>query len=66
VFPRQGRGLRNAPVPVLEGLTIPAVIIELGFATNIKDRKKLASRKIQQSIAKALSRSIKEYFHTEG
>ncbi len=66
VFPRQGRGLRNAPVPVLEGLTIPAVVIELGFATNIKDRKKLLSRKIQQSIATALSKSIKEYFSTEG
>ena len=66
VFPRQGRGLRNAPIPILEGLTIPAVVIELGFATNIKDRKKLKSEKIQKSIAKALSKSIKEYFSTLG
>ncbi|MCD6153683.1 MAG: N-acetylmuramoyl-L-alanine amidase [Syntrophobacterales bacterium] len=66
VFSRQGRGLRNAPIPVLEGLAIPAVVIELGFATNIKDRKKLLSRKIQKSIATALSKSIKEYFSTEG
>ena len=66
VFRRQGRGLRNAPIPILEGLTIPAVVIELGFATNIKDRKKLKSEKIQKSIAKALSKSIKEYFSTMG
>lgn len=66
VFRRQGRGLRNAPIPILEELTIPAVVIELGFATNIKDRNKLKSKKIQESIAKALSRSVKEYFSTLG
>ena len=66
VFPRQGRGLRNAPIPILDGLTIPAVVIELGFATNVKDRNKLKSEKIQESIAKALSKSIKEYFSTSG
>jgi N-acetylmuramoyl-L-alanine amidase len=66
IFPRQNRGLRNAPIPVLEGLTIPAVVIELGFATNIQDRKKLMSKEIQKSIAAALGKSIKEYTATSG
>ena len=66
VFPRQGRGLRNAPIPILDGLIIPAVVIELGFATNVKDRKKLMNEKTQSLIAKALSRSVKEYFSTLG
>ncbi len=66
VFRRQGRGLRSAPIPILEGLTIPAVVVELGFATNVNNRKKLMNEKTQSLIAKALSKSIKEFFSTLG
>ncbi|MBW2545170.1 MAG: N-acetylmuramoyl-L-alanine amidase [Deltaproteobacteria bacterium] len=66
VFPRKGRGLRNAPVLVLQSLTAPAVLLEAGFATNLKDRKKLKDEKIQKDIADALTKSIKEYFSTGG
>jgi N-acetylmuramoyl-L-alanine amidase len=66
IFPRKNRGLRYAPIPILEGLTIPAVVIELGFATNLQDRKKLVNKKIQKSIAAAIGKSIKEYIETSG
>ncbi|MEA3470825.1 MAG: N-acetylmuramoyl-L-alanine amidase [Thermodesulfobacteriota bacterium] len=66
VFPREGRGIRSAPVFILEGLSVPAVEIELGFATNIKSRKKLVDEEIQRSIADGLSRSIKEFFTGSG
>lgn len=66
IFPRKNRGLRYAPIPILEGLTIPAVVIELGFATNIQDRKKLMNEKVQKSIAAAVGKSIKEYLATSG
>jgi len=62
VFPRKGRGLREAPVPVLEGIARPALVIELGFASNSEDRKKMMDKDIQLSIAKAISKSIKELF----
>jgi len=62
VFPRKGRGLREAPVPVLERITRPALVIELGFASNSEDRKKMMDKNIQLSIAKAISKSIKELF----
>jgi N-acetylmuramoyl-L-alanine amidase len=66
IFPREGRGIRSAPVFVLEGLTVPAVEIELGFATNIKSRKQLADEEIQRSIADGLTKSIKEFFTSSG
>lgn len=62
VFPRKSRGLRNAPFVALEGLTIPAVIIEIGFSTNPEDRKKILDENVRSAIARALSKSIREYF----
>jgi N-acetylmuramoyl-L-alanine amidase len=63
VFPRKGRGLREAGVPILEGLTIPAVVLEIAFATNLEDKAALMDAKSQRAIAEALSRSIKEYLN---
>jgi N-acetylmuramoyl-L-alanine amidase len=62
VFPRKDRGLRSAPFLVLENLTVPAVVLEIGFATNTKDKKKLLDKATQKSIARALAKSIKEFF----
>ncbi|MBN2538542.1 MAG: N-acetylmuramoyl-L-alanine amidase [Deltaproteobacteria bacterium] len=66
VFPRKGRGLRNAPILVLESLTTPAVLLEIGFATNLEDKKLLKDEKIQKDVADALTESIQEYFSTGG
>ncbi len=60
VFPKASRGLREAPVPLLEGLTVPAVIVEIGFATHPEDRKKLLDDGTRQAVAAALAKSIRE------
>jgi len=62
VFPRKGRGLRDAPVPVLNDMTLAGVVLEVGFATNQDDRKKIINEKTQQEIAQALSKSIVDFF----
>ena len=62
VFPRKGRGLRDAPLPILGDLSIPAVVLEVGFATNTDDRKKILNEKTQQAIAQALAKGIRDYF----
>ena len=62
VFPRKGRGLRDAPMPILSDLTITAAVLEMGFATNMDDRKKIMDEKTQQAIAQALSKSIRDFF----
>jgi len=61
VFPRKNRGLRDAAIPSLEGLSIPAVTVEIGFGTNPEDRKKILDAKTQEAIAHALCQSIKDF-----
>jgi N-acetylmuramoyl-L-alanine amidase len=60
VFPKENRGLREAPIPLLEGINVPAMVIEIGFLTSKENRSKLAEDKVHQEIAKAISRGIKE------
>jgi N-acetylmuramoyl-L-alanine amidase len=62
VFPRKDRGLREAPIRVIQELTIPAVVIETGFATETKDRKDLLEPSKQKTIAEAIGKSVLEYF----
>jgi N-acetylmuramoyl-L-alanine amidase len=62
LFPRKGRGLREADTPILEGMNIPAVVVEIGFATNPEERKKLLSAQSQSEIARTLARGIKSFF----
>jgi len=60
VFPKENRGLREAPIPLMEGINVPAVVIEIGFLTNKENRKKVTDDKVQLEIAKAISRGVKE------
>ncbi len=62
VFPRKGRGLRDAPSPLLYGLTIPGLVVEVGFATNPEERKKLTREDTQRAVARALVKGLREYF----
>ncbi len=62
LFPRKGRGLRKADLPVTDGLLVPAMSVEIGFATNADDKKKLLSAKTQADVAKAVAKSIKAFY----
>ena len=62
VFPRKGRGLRDAPSPLLDGLTIPGLVVEIGFATHPEDRKKLTDENTQRALARALVAGLWKYF----
>ena len=62
VFPRMDRGLRDAPLLILQNLSIPSIDLEIGFSTNPGDRKKLQEESIQAAVAKAVAESIKEFF----
>ncbi|MBN1471336.1 MAG: N-acetylmuramoyl-L-alanine amidase [Syntrophaceae bacterium] len=62
LFPRKGRGLRKADLPLTEGLNVSALSLEMSFATNAEEQKKLLSAKTQEDIAKALAKGIKHFF----
>jgi len=60
VFPKENRGLREAPMELTESLTVPAVVVELGFASNTENLKKITTPKYEEEMARALSRGILE------
>ena len=62
VFPRKGRGLRDAPSPLLDGLNVPGLVVELGFATNPEERKRLVEEETQLAVARALLKGLQGYF----
>jgi len=62
LFPRKGRGLREAETPILEGMDVAAVVVEIGFASNPEERKKLLSAAGQSEIARTLVKGIKIFF----
>ena len=45
-----------------EQFTLPAVVVEIGFATHPDDRKAIEDPATQKAIARALSVAISEYF----
>lgn len=62
LFPRKGRGLRKADLPLTDGLSVAVLSLEMGFAANSDDKKKLLSSKTQEDIAKTIAKSIKTFF----
>lgn len=62
LFPRKGRGLRKADMPITDDLLVSAISVEMGFATNPQDNKKLLAVNTQTEIAKALANSIKSFY----
>jgi N-acetylmuramoyl-L-alanine amidase len=65
VFPGKDRQLRDTPALILEGLTLPAVVVEIGFATSKEDKKTLADEKGRRAIAQALSRGVREFLRID-
>lgn len=55
------RGVLQAPFLVLKQAAMPAVLLEIGYLSNAKDRKWLNSKKFQQNLAKALAMGVKKY-----
>ena len=60
------RGHRNAGFVVLKSLTIPSILVELGFITNKKEEKLLKNKKYLTKISKIISLSIFNYFNQIG
>ncbi|MGZ3693870.1 MAG: N-acetylmuramoyl-L-alanine amidase family protein, partial [Bdellovibrionota bacterium] len=57
----KNRGVRQAPFYVLNRAAMPAVLVELGYLSNPRDRKLLLSKSFQESLAKALADGVKKY-----
>ena len=58
---KNNRGIKQAGFIVLWRTTMPSVLVELGFITNEKDEKVLASKTGQEDLAKAITRAFTTY-----
>ncbi len=52
------RGIKQAPFRVLEGATMPAVLVEMAFITNPEEELLLLKESFRERIATALYRSV--------
>jgi N-acetylmuramoyl-L-alanine amidase len=55
------RGVKQAGFYVLGGAAMPAILIEIGFLTNPREEKKLASPEHREALAKAIYAGLAEY-----
>src|SRR5713226_6419448 len=55
------RGVKQAGFYVLGGAAMPAILIEIGFLTNPREEKKLASVEHREAVAKAIYAGLAEY-----
>ncbi len=60
----KSNGVREAPFYVLMGAKMPAVLIELGYITNFRDRKNLCSYSYLLRLAKEIANGVDFYRKT--
>jgi N-acetylmuramoyl-L-alanine amidase len=59
--PKVARGVKQAPFVVLEGVQMPAALVEIGFLTNPQDEHSLRGSAERDRIAEALVRAALEF-----
>lgn len=59
----RNRGVKQAPFVVLEGASMPAVLVEVGYVSHPKEGRRLADPAHQGRIAGAIASGIDSFFH---
>jgi N-acetylmuramoyl-L-alanine amidase len=54
-------GIKGARYQVLRGARMPAVLVEVGFLSNIQEESRLRNSSYRQDIAEALVEGIGDY-----
>ena len=57
----KNRGIKQAPLRVLMGATMPAVLVEVGFITNPEEERLLRSTDFKNQLAQAIFRGVLKY-----
>ena len=60
-MPLASRGSRGNDLAMLSGCTMPAVMVEVGFATNGDDASALASQTWRRDLARAIARGVSDF-----
>ena len=59
--PGGSRGVKQAPFVVLQGVQMPASLVEIGFVTNAADASDLRSERGRERVADALARATQAF-----
>lgn len=59
----RNRGVRQAPFRVLMGATMPAVLVEVGFVSNIEEEERFRSMEYRSRVAEAIEAAVLEFLH---
>lgn len=59
---RKSRGVKQSSLWVLWNTAMPSVLIEIGYLSNPKEEGELGSEQVQDYIASAIFRAIRDYF----
>lgn len=60
----RNRGVRKAPMIVLIGAKMPAILAEIGFLSNPTDEKLLKTSKYRQQVAESIFAGVRNYVDT--
>ena len=60
------RGIRQAPFYVLNKNQAPAILIEVGYLSNQKERQKLIQPQVQGAIAQRIHKALEDYAKSMG
>jgi N-acetylmuramoyl-L-alanine amidase len=60
-YPTRDGGVRAAPLHVLIGSNMPAVLVELGYCSNREEARRLAGTAYRQSLAEGIAEGILAY-----
>lgn len=55
------RGVQQAPFFVLNGLSSPAILVEVGYLSHPEESRRLKSKAHQEKVAKAIAAGVKEF-----
>ncbi|MDR1416787.1 MAG: N-acetylmuramoyl-L-alanine amidase [Prevotellaceae bacterium] len=58
---RKSRGVKQGPFLVLWKTTMPSVLVEIGFISNLEEEKYIASERGQNEIAEAILNALSRY-----
>jgi N-acetylmuramoyl-L-alanine amidase len=58
-------GIKSANYHVLRGATVPAVLIEVGFLSNLAEERSLKADEYRQRIAQSIRDGIKDFAHAQ-
>lgn len=60
--PFHDMGIKSAPFYVMYGAQMPSILMEVGFVSNHKDARKIASSDFADKVARGLVEGVRKYF----